>query len=540
MHHRSTQGRRAPIRLRRNSRGRHPKGRPDVRPVPLQEGIRRSAAAVRRRARQRPERARIPRVRGGGAGVHDGSPRPGPDPPLKLGALLEATKIAVPEGAAAIDIRQIAYDSRKAKEGALFVAIPGFHRDGHGFAKDAVGRGAVAVLAEHAIDVGVPVVVVPEARAALADIAAEFFDHPTRKLKLAAVTGTDGKTTTVHLVSDVLEASGAKTGFSTTVDFKVADHEWKNDTRQSTQEAVEVQEFFAELLVAGGTWEYLEAKGELFAMLAGSTDKGIPKTAVLNGDDRHWRYLADRAEGAKVVTYGIEALCDVQGAILASDAAGSRMRITASGQSVELRLPLVGRFNVHNALAAAAAGLAAGATLQQARDALSRARAVRGRMERVESGQPFSVIVDYAHTPESFDKVLGLLRPLTKGKLIAVFGSAGERDRAKRPALAEVAAKHADFFVITQEDPRLEEPAKILEEIEQGAIGAGKRKGTDYVVIDDRREAVSEAIRRAAPEDTVLLAGKGHEESIIVGEEKRPYDEATAARDALKALGFGT
>jgi len=499
---------------------------------------------------------------------------------LKLGALLEATKIAVPEGAAAIDIRQIAYDSRKAKEGALFVAIPGFHRDGHGFAKDAVGRGAVAVLAEHAIDVGVPVVVVPEARAALADIAAEFFDHPTRKLKLAAVTGTDGKTTTVHLVSDVLEASGAKTGFSTTVDFKVADHEWKNDTRQSTQEAVEVQEFFAELLVAGGTWgvleatshalalrklrgteidiavftnlspehldfhgtlqKYLEAKGELFAMLASSTDKGIPKTAVLNGDDKHWRYLADRAEGAKVVTYGIEALCDVQGAILASDAAGSRMRISASGQSVELRLPLVGRFNVHNALAAAAAGLAAGATLQQARDALSRARAVRGRMERVESGQPFSVIVDYAHTPESFDKVLGLLRPLTKGKLIAVFGSAGERDRAKRPALAEVAAKHADFFVITQEDPRLEEPAKILEEIEQGAIGAGKRKGTDYVVIDDRREAVSEAIRRAAPEDTVLLAGKGHEESIIVGEEKRPYDEATAARDALKALGFGT
>src|SRR5437762_1469114 len=182
----------------------------------------------------------------------------------------------------------------------------------------------------------------------------------------------------------------------------------------------------------------------------------------------------------------------------------SRRSISTSGQSVELRLPLVGRFNVHNALAAAAAGLAAGATLQQARDALSRARAVRGRMERVESGQPFSVIVDYAHTPESFDKVLGLLRPLTKGKLIAVFGSAGERDRAKRPALAEVAAKHADFFVITQEDPRLEEPAKILEEIEQGAIGAGKRKGTDYVVIDDRREAVSEAIRRAAPEDTVL------------------------------------
>jgi UDP-N-acetylmuramoyl-L-alanyl-D-glutamate--2,6-diaminopimelate ligase len=497
---------------------------------------------------------------------------------VKLGALLEATRIGVPDGAAALDVRQIAYDSRRVKEGALFVAIPGFHRDGHTFAADAAARGAVAVVAEHPVEARVPVAIVPDARAALADLAAEFFDHPTRRLRLVAVTGTDGKTTTVHLVSDVLEASGASTGYATTVDFKVADHEWKNETRQSTQEAVDVQEFFAELLVAGGTWgvleatshalalkklrgteldiavftnlspehldfhgtlqRYLEAKGELFAMLSGSADKGVAKTAVVNADDSHWRYLADRAEGSRIMTYGIDALCDVQGTVLQTDASGTRLRITASGSSVEFTLPLVGRFNVQNALAAAAAGLAAGATLQHAKDALSQARAVRGRMERVECGQPFSVIVDYAHTPESLDKVLGLLRPLTKGKLIVVFGSAGERDRTKRPALAEVAAKHADLFVITQEDPRLEAPQKILEEIEAGAIAAGKRRDADYLVIDDRRDAVSEAIRRASPQDTVVLAGKGHESSIIVGEEKRPYDEAATARDALKSLGF--
>jgi UDP-N-acetylmuramoyl-L-alanyl-D-glutamate--2,6-diaminopimelate ligase len=497
---------------------------------------------------------------------------------VKLGALLSQARIPVPDGAADRDVRAIAYDSRKVKEGSLFVAIPGFHRDGIDFVPDAVKNGAIAVVAERKVRMTLPVAVVPDARAALADLAAEFFDHPTDRLRVAAVTGTDGKTTTVHLVSDVLEAAGLHTGYATTVDFKLADNEWQNDTRQSTQEALEIQEFCAELLVAGGTWgvleatshalalrkmrgidvdlaiftnlspehldfhgtlqAYLEAKGILFEMLTQGRDKGVPKAAVLNADDPHWRYLADRAAGARLISYGIAALADVQATVTAADANGSRLKITAFGETVDLRLPLVGRFNAHNALAAIGAGLAAGATLAQCRDALARARPVRGRMDRIDAGQPFTVIVDYAHTPESLEKVLALLRPLTPGKLIAVFGSAGERDRTKRPKLAAAAAKYADHFVITQEDPRLEDPALILAEIEAGAVEAGKQRDRDYRVIDDRTEAINAAIAAADDGDTVLLAGKGHEGSIIVGEEKLPWDEAAVARAALRARGF--
>ncbi len=494
---------------------------------------------------------------------------------MKLSSLLAAAGAQV-EGAD-VDVRSIAYDSRRVEPGALFVAIRGFHRDGHEFVAEATARGAVAIVAERRVQAQLPVGVVPDSRLALSALAAEFFDHPTRRLPIAAVTGTDGKTTTVHLISDVLEAAGERSGFQTTVDFKLCDSRWPNDTRQTTQEALEVQQFFAELLVAGGTWgileatshslalrklahvdvdvavftnlspehldfhgtmqEYLASKGVLFEMLDRSVAKDVPKAAVLNADDPHWRYLADRTS-RRALTYGIDALADVQAEVLAEGPAGTRFAIAHDGGKTEIALPLIGRFNVSNALAAAAAGLAVGVTLDAVRAALERARPVPGRLERVDAGQPFSVVVDYAHTPEALRKILALLRPLTAGSLIAVFGSAGERDRVKRPAMGKVAAELADYFVITQEDPRLEDRARILREIENGAIEGGARRGERYEVIDDRVAAIACAMARARPGDTVVLCGKGHERSIIEGEAKTPWNEAGAAREALRGAGF--
>ncbi len=487
------------------------------------------------------------------------------------------------------EITGVVYDSRAVNPGALFVAYRGFHTDGHAYIPQALERGAAAVVYEDPAWDGrmpVPALRVPNARTALAPLAAAFYGHPGRRMRVVGVTGTDGKTTTTFLTSVALEAGGAVTGLMGTVDFKIGGRMWTNDSRQSTPEAPEVQALLRDMAEAGCTYAVIEAtshalsarwnrlagsafdvavltnvtqehldfhgtveqyrrdKARLFEMLAEFNDAAAPfkqrKIAVVNADDPHHRMFLDAAPAsAERLTYAVHAQADVRAEDVCSTRDGLRFRVTTPWGAANARLRLTGDFNVWNALAALSVACAEGVPLERCLAALERAPGVRGRMERIEAGQPFTVLVDYAHTPGAFEKLFRIVRPLTEGQVIAVFGSAGERDRAKRPLQGTIAGRFCDLVIVTDEDPRLEDRAAIIAEIAAGAEAAGKRIGETCLCIPDRALAIRTAFAHARPGDIVLLLGKGHEGSIIYGTTPVPWDEAAEARRALAELGYG-
>jgi len=405
-------------------------------------------------------------------------------------------------------------------------------------------------------------------------------------MRIVGVTGTDGKTTTTFLTSVALEAGGAITGLMGTVDFKIAGRMWANDSRQSTPEAPEVQALLRDMAEAGCTYAVIEAtshalsarwnrlagsafdvavltnvtqehldfhgtveqyrrdKARLFEMLAEFNDAAAPfkqrKIAIVNADDPHHRMFLDAAPvSAERLTYAVHAHADVRAEDVRSTRDGLRFRVTTPWDAADARLRLTGDFNVWNALAALTVACAEGVPLERCLAALERVPGVRGRMERIEAGQPFTVLVDYAHTPGAFEKLFRIVRPLTEGQVIAVFGSAGERDRAKRPLQGEIAGRFCDLVIVTDEDPRLEDRAAIIAEIAAGAEAVGKRIGETCLCIPDRALAIRTAFAYARPGDIVLLLGKGHEGSIIYGTTPVPWDEAAEARRALAELGYG-
>ncbi len=486
----------------------------------------------------------------------------------------ELTDVIAPERVVGMPVGEVSglgYDSRSVTPGSVFFAVPGVHVDGHRFVSQAAARGALAVVAEReTAGIDVPQLIVDRTRRALADAADAWYGRPSERLEVIGVTGTDGKTTTSHLAAAVLAAAGRRPGMVGTVALRIGDRVRPNQDRNTTPEALELQATLAAMVDAGNQSVVLEATSHGLALdrLRNCRfDVGIVTTVtsehlefhgtleayrsakarlideaplvILNADDAAFAYFRARAR-SRVVTYGVESDADVRATDLQPTADGTGFRASAGRWQGVVRLRLPGRFNVHNALAALALAHAQALDLDTAAHALGEVAGVPGRMERIDEGQPFAVIVDYAHTADSLGKVLRMLRPLASGRLIVVFGSAGERDRSKRAPMGRIVAELADALVIADEDPRLEDPRDINEAIAAGARAAGAAEGDRLWVIDDRRAAIAHAVAIARAGDVLLLAGKGHEQCIIYGTERRWWDERVVAREALRVAGWGT
>jgi len=489
----------------------------------------------------------------------------------------------------ALRVAGLTFDSRHVRAGAVFVAVPGAHSDGHDYVTAAAALGASAAIVERPVPgAALAQLVVDDARRALATAAAWWYGDPSRELGVVGITGTDGKTTTAFLATAVLEAAGISTGLITTAAAGVGALRAANPEHVTTPEAPQLQQLLRAMVAAGneaavvettshglaldrvaeiaydiaiftnlshehlelhGTFEaYRDAKLSLFRRLgdvvpAKALRRGWPRVAIVNADDMAARlFIAAAGEaGARVITYAAAASADVRATKLDEDAGSLRFDVATPRWRGPVELQLVGRFNVSNALAAIALGEALDLDAGAIRAGIASVAGVPGRMERVDCGQPFGVIVDYAHSPASLQKVLEILAPVAAaggGGLIAIFGSAGERDVQKRPMMGRVAGDRCRVVVVTDEDPRGEKSEAILDEIAAGAEAAGRGRGRDLFCIADRRAAIEAAFAQARPGDVVLLAGKGHEQTIIMSDGPKPWDERSEAVRALAQLGY--
>lgn len=512
-------------------------------------------------------------------------PPDAPEAPAWLAAMPDARVVSgVPR--AATDVVQ---DSRRAAPGAVFVAIPGFTVDGNAYIPRALEAGAEAVIVQadreaawrpHVGDRAC-FVAVPDARSALAQAAAGCHGHPAGSLGVVGVTGTDGKTTTCHLIAHVLTATGRPSGLLTSVAFTAGGQTELNATHMTTVEADEVQRRLARIRDAGdryaaieassiglvvhrvdecafdvavftnltqdhldfhGTMDaYRDAKATLFRMLGdGAPKPGIEKAAIVNADDSASAAMLDAAPPkARCIRYGVSGDGDLIASDITTGSAGTEFVVRSGGERMRARSPLFGDFNVANGLAAVAVAVSQGAALGDALEALATFPGVPGRMESIDAGQPFRVIVDIASTEQAMRNVLRVLRPATNGRIIVVFGAAGERDVERRSGIARAVAAGADYAVIANEDPRGEDPDAIIGHIAAALSAAGWREADRFERCADRREAIARAFGRAEPGDTVLLAGKATEPSIVIGPVHHPWDERAVARKLLAGRGGG-
>jgi UDP-N-acetylmuramoyl-L-alanyl-D-glutamate--2,6-diaminopimelate ligase len=481
---------------------------------------------------------------------------------IDLETLSRAVGAPRPPEATPVEVTDLAYDARHVTPGALFACVPGLKADGHDFAADAVARGAAALLVERRLELPVPQLVVDDVRSAMALAADAFFGFPTRELQVAGVTGTNGKTTTAFLLFSILAAAGRRPGLLGTVEMRLGGE--RRSVTRTTPEAIDLQRTLREMLDAGdrscameasshgselkrllgvrfaalvftnlsqdhldlhGTMSaYFDAKRRLFT--EPDPDGNRPPAAV-NVRDENGRRLVEelRALGERPLTFGLAEDADIRAEGLELTAAGSRFRAAGIPLAPRLR----GRFNVENLLGA----VAASRLLEIPDDAIARGvehvAGVPGRFEAVEEGQPFTVLVDYAHTPEALANVLAEARAITRNRLVCVFGCGGDRDRSKRPLMGEMATRLADRVVVTSDNPRSEDPLAIIQDI---LVGAGANPDVE----PDRAAAIALALEEAEEGDVVVIAGKGHEQGQEFADRTIPFDDREVARDALRRL----
>jgi UDP-N-acetylmuramoyl-L-alanyl-D-glutamate--2,6-diaminopimelate ligase len=483
-------------------------------------------------------------------------------------------------------ITGIALDSRKVQPGEVFVALRGGSVDGHRYLAQALERGAAALVIEAGMESAlppgciVPVLRAANTRLALAQLSAVFYDHPARQMVMIGVTGTDGKTTTSSLIYNILQTAGLPAGMISTVSARIGNQQLDTGFHVTTPEAPDVQRYLAQMRAAGVTHVVLEAtshgleqrrvdgcefdcavvtnithehldyhgsytayrraKGRLFESLGETAAKPFaqPGVAVLNRDDGSYDYLASiTPPGTRQIRYGYHAAAEIRPAEVESGPAGIAFTALGLGRPLRISSRLSGAYNVSNCLAAlavTAGGL--GVEPQAAGAGIALLEGIPGRMERIELGQDFTAMVDFAHTPNALLRALQAARTLTAGRVIAVFGSAGLRDREKRRLMAETAAGLADLFILTAEDPRTESLAGILAAMAAGAASRGAIEGQRFWRVADRGEALRMAVRLAKPGDLVISLGKGHEQSMCFGETEYPWDDRVALRAALSEL----
>lgn len=487
---------------------------------------------------------------------------------MKISELMQGIDYQLCKGVLDTEVIGLAYDSRQVKPGYLFICIPGLITDGHQFAGQAIANGAMVIVAEKDIDIpaGITLLTVADCRKTLTLLSSNFFRQPSAGLRVIGVTGTNGKTTTTHLIQAILEEAGKKTGILGTLYARVDDMEM--DLGRTTPESLEIEEFASLVRDKNGQYlimevsshaldlgrvdkisfdaavftnltqdhldyhktmqEYRESKLKLFRQIAG----GKENFAIINADDPAAQDFI-KASGPACYTFAINNPADIRAIKLETNLQGSRFTVVSKNEEFEIKMKLIGLFSVYNALAAISYAIQEGIDAAVIKAALEKVEGVAGRFEQVDCGQSFTVVVDYAHTPDGLENILETGREIKENRLITVFGCGGDRDRTKRPQMGRIAAQYSDFSIVTSDNPRSEEPEAIINDI---LPGMNEIENAHFAKIVDRRDAIEHAIRMARKGDLVIIAGKGHETYQLVKDQVLHFDDREVAREILKGL----